>query len=109
MTVNLETIEYLLDPNSAALPLVRSLEEIVASDMWAPPQVGSGDVEFIGEFAAILDRIEEIMAIELAGEDQLQRLRQAGVENLPPRFREIASSYFESLATQAQEGVPTRN
>ncbi len=111
MTVQLNTIEYLLDPNSPALPLVRGLEEIVASDLWEAPESGWGpeDAEFIGEFAAILDRVHEIMAIELAGEDQMQRLNQAGVENLPPRFREIASLYFESLATQAQEAAPTRN
>jgi hypothetical protein len=49
------------------------------------------------------------MAIELAGGDQLQRLKQAGVEDLPPRFREMASSYFESLATQAQERTPSND
>jgi hypothetical protein len=107
MTVRLETIERLLDPYSPAIPLVRSLEQIVASDMWAPPApgTGAGDSDFIGEFAAILENLEDIMAIELAGEDQLQRLNQSGVENLPPRFRELASSYFESLASETQEKV----
>lgn len=105
MTVKLETIQYLLGPNSAAIPLIRTLEEIVASDMWGPPTggAGPGDTEFLGEFAAVLKNIEEIMAIELAGGDQLQRLNQSGVETLPPRFREIASAYFESLAEQAQK------
>ena len=103
MTVRLETIERLLDPYSPAIPLVRSLEQIVASDMWAPPVVGAGagDSQFIGEFAAILENLEEIMAIELAGEDQMQRLNQSGVEDLPPRFRELASTYFETLASDS--------
>ena len=111
MTVQLETIAHLLEPASPAQPLIRSLEEIVASDMWAPPESGAGpgDSEFIGEFAAILDRIADIVAIELAGGDQLQRLNQAGVENLPPRFREMVSTYFESLASQAKEGAPAVN
>ncbi len=105
MTVQLETIARLLEPASPATPLVRSLEEIVASDMWAPPEggVGAGESNFVGEFAAVLDQIAEIMAIELAGGDQLQRLNQAGVQDLPPRFREMVSVYFESLASQAQE------
>jgi hypothetical protein len=109
MTVRLGTIQYLLEPNSPAAPLIEGLLEMVASDMWAAPEAPEGSIEYIGEFSTMLDKLEEIMAIELAGGDQLQRLNQSGVEDLPPRFREMASDYFESLATQARESNSSGN
>ena len=111
----INTLRELMGQDAQAGPLIQAIAEgptgpNSGAQTGSPGSQGAGDSGRIAPDSpvwAALDRLEELLEQRLQLADQAQRLQQTPAEDLPPRFRDMASKYFEALGMHTQsESTP---
>ncbi|MCC6696246.1 MAG: hypothetical protein IT365_11505 [Candidatus Hydrogenedentes bacterium] len=98
---NLAEIQELVQEDPQLLKALEAIQGAMQGTASGPS--GSfgdpGMIQTYREVRASLEDFEEMLMERLEIGEQVQRLQQAGPEDLPPKYRDMAAKYFEALST----------